>query len=180
MHSYSAVGESRYAVWHIAVGDDLEVGMSVQMSDTVLFRRYSHELLQVTTEEGLLTPEQFGLQPEMMHTACYRGFYLGYSLTKNGLFLRRIKVRDGRGHYPPIDGVVPVVDECFWTATYRGLNVPVSYTGGMRIGRDPNVEKLSGHGSILPQVEAFRLLWELTLEQGRLVDAIDRSPVVVI
>jgi hypothetical protein len=59
MHSHSAFGESRYADWHIPVGDDL--------------------------------------QPEMMHTACYRGFYLGYSLTKNGVFLRRIKVRDSRG-----------------------------------------------------------------------------------
>ncbi|NBB91335.1 MAG: hypothetical protein GVY23_09035 [Spirochaetes bacterium] len=150
--------------------------MSVQISDTVLFRRYSYELLQVTTEEGLITPEQFGLMPEMMSTGCYRGFYLGYSLTKNGLFLRRMKVRDSRGHYPPIDGVAPVLDDGFGDATYRGLNVPVSFTGGMRVGRDPDVEKLSVYGSILPQVEAFRVLWELTLEQGRLVDAIDRSP----
>ena len=151
--------------------------MSVQVSDTVLFRRYSYELLQLTTEEGLITPEQFGLMPEMMSTDCYRGFYLGYSLTKNGLFLRRMEVRDSRAHYPPIDGVAPVVDDTFGTATYRGLNVPVSFTGGLRIGRDPDVEKLSVFGSILPQVEAFRELWELTLEQGRLVDAIDRSPV---
>ncbi len=143
--------------------------MSLQFTDTIRFRRYVYELLELTTEEGLVTPEQFGLLPEMIHTACYRGFYLRYSLTKEGLFLRWMTVRDRRGHYPPIGGVEAIVDSYGHTACYRGLDVPVPYTGGLHIGRDAIWEEVYKYGSIAPQVDAYQVLLEVELEEGRLV-----------
>jgi hypothetical protein len=149
--------------------------MSLQFTDTLRFRGYTYELLQITTEEGLADPRDFGLEPEMIHTACYRGFYLRYSLTRKGLFLRWMTVRDRRGHYPPIRGVEPILGPGGYTAVYRGLEVPVPYTGGLRIGREPLSEAVQVWDSISPQVDGYRSVLQLTLEEGRLAECVDIS-----
>ncbi|MEI6069698.1 MAG: hypothetical protein WCP96_20360, partial [Methylococcaceae bacterium] len=48
--------------------------MTAQISDQCLFKRRTYDLIGVDGGE-LASPEQFGMEPEMMDTSCYRGFY---------------------------------------------------------------------------------------------------------
>lgn len=47
--------------------------MTAQISDTFLFKGDQYSLIGMSGGD-LISPEQFGMEPKMIHTACYRGF----------------------------------------------------------------------------------------------------------
>ena len=51
--------------------------MTAQIPDSVMFEGHEFSLLGLSGSDldSLLSPEQFGMQPAMITTACYRGFY---------------------------------------------------------------------------------------------------------
>jgi len=107
--------------------------MTAQISDTFLFKGERYELIGIKGSE-LSHPEQFGMEPEMMHTACYRGFYATYELSDKGLTLREMSLNEKNENYLPIEGVTPVVDD--YEVTYRNLDVTVHFTGKIRLARE--------------------------------------------
>lgn len=80
--------------------------MTSQTTDTILFKGEAYELIGMT-QGDLFNPEQFGMNPVMLHTGCYRGYYATYDLTEEGLILRELTIRDDNLLYPIIGGVVP-------------------------------------------------------------------------
>ncbi len=144
--------------------------MTGQISDTFLFKGDHYSLIGISGGD-LASPERFGMEPEMIHTACYRGFYATYELTEETLYLRELTLREKNKKYPPIEGIEPAIGD--GQATYRNLSVLVPFTGKMRLAKD-FIEELYIHMGY-QKPTAFRTVLDLTLKDGRVVEIKDRS-----
>jgi len=144
--------------------------MTAQISDTFVFKGDEHELIGICGDE-LALPEQFGMEPEMMHTACYRGFYATYELTEEALYLRELTLREKNGNYLPIEGKEPEKEECL--ATYKDLSVVISFTGKIRLAKD-FIEELYVHMGY-QKPTAFKTVLDIALKDGRVIEIKDRS-----
>src|SRR5262245_26127009 len=101
--------------------------MTAQMPDTLLIENESYDIVRMSGEE-LITPEQFGMRPHFLHTACWRGYNNTYSIVQNSLFLLEMVV--GSAVYLPINGIVAT------NGKYSNLHLRVSFTGGLLAGNE--------------------------------------------
>ena len=62
--------------------------MTGQIADRFFYQHEQYQLVGMNGH-GLPTPFEFGLQPVMMHTACYRGYYCDYTIRDEHLSLVR-------------------------------------------------------------------------------------------
>ncbi|MCI0711101.1 MAG: hypothetical protein L0154_13170 [Chloroflexi bacterium] len=155
--------------------------MTAQITDTVFYQNSKHEIVGIKGK-GLIDPTNFGLNPIMIHTACYRGYYLEYSVLNDKLLLTRMNVKDSNETYPPISGVEPSLlyyeshdgekrersERC-----YEGLRVPVPFSGGLLIARDFIREMYVHMGFQKPT--SFRAVHELLVDNGNITRMIDHS-----
>ncbi len=144
--------------------------MTAQISDTFIFKCEEHSLIGMKGGD-LASPEQFGMEPKMLHTACYRGFYASYELTEEALYLRKLTLREMNGNYLPIEGIQPAKEE--YQATYHGLSVVVPFTGKIRLAKD-FIKELYIHMGY-QKLTAFKTVLDITLKSGRVVEIKDRS-----
>lgn len=149
--------------------------MTSQIPDILIWKRKKFELLGYQREdEGyeLFNPEKLGMSPQMMHTACYRGFYCGFRIVKNFLYLDTLCVYDGNGYYPAINGV-EVTPGGRNASEYANINLLIPYTGLMRIGADFHEEHYIHMGFQKPS--AYGIVWDLEFSEGKLIDMKDIS-----
>jgi hypothetical protein len=149
--------------------------MTAQIPDTVIWNTKTYELIGFEgydDEIGLFNPETYGLSPQMMHTACYRGFYCAYKIVEDALYLDTLCVNDGRGHYPKIHGIeaTPGRYDAF---EYAGLQIHIPYTGLLRIGTDFKRDHYVHMGFQKPS--AYGTVWDLELLHGKVVGMKDIS-----
>jgi hypothetical protein len=144
--------------------------MTAQIPDTFLFNGDEYSLIGMT-EGMLVTPEQFGMEPEMLHTACYRGFYATYELTDEALYLREVTLREKNGKYLPIGDIQPKIED--YQATYHGLSEVIPFTGKIRLAKDFIKELYIHMGYQKPT--AFKTVLDITLKEGKVVEIRDRS-----
>ena len=144
--------------------------MTAQIADKFFFKGEEYSLIGLAGGE-LASPQQFGMTPEWVHTACYRGFYATYELTGDTLYLRELTLHEKDGHYVPIDGVEPKDGD--FLATYQGLGVVVPFTGKLRLAKDLIDELYIHMGYQKPT--AFKTVLDITLKDGRIVEVKDRS-----
>ena len=144
--------------------------MTSQISDKFLFKGDEYSLIAMT-EGSLASPEQFGMEPEMIHTACYRGFYATYELTGDALYLRALTLREKNGNYLPIGTIQPVTED--YQATYRGLSEVIPFTGKIRLAKDFIEEMYIHMGYQKPT--SFKVVLDIALKDGQVVEIRDRS-----
>ena len=144
--------------------------MTAQISDTFYFKRYTYDLIGIAGGD-LASPEQFGMEPEMMSTACYRGFYASYRLTDEALYLTKLTLREKNNNYLPIGEVKPKIDK--YEATYTGLKELVRFTGKIRLAKD-FIDDLYIHMGF-QKPTAYKTVLDITLKSGRVLDIVDRS-----
>jgi len=144
--------------------------MTAQISDTFIYKGDEYSLIG-KTEGYLAFPEQFGMEPEMLHTACYRGFYATYELTEEALYLRELTLREKDGMYLPIGETHPERGE--YQATYHGLSEVIPFTGKIRLAKD-FIEELYIHMGY-QKPTAFKTVLDIALKDGQVVEIRDRS-----
>ncbi len=144
--------------------------MTAQISDTILYQGKEYSIIGLSGDD-LICPEQFGMEPEMMSTACYRGYYATYELTEKALYLRSLTLREKHNNYLPIQGIMPESEE--YQATYHNLNVLVPFTGKLRLARG-FIEDLYVHMGF-QKPDAFETVLDVTLNNGRIMKIRDRS-----
>lgn len=144
--------------------------MTAQIPDTIIYEGDKYELIGMAGGD-LISPEQFGMEPEMISTACYRGYYATYELTDEGLYLRELTLHERNQKYVAIDGVIP--EEGEHEATYRGLSIHVPFSGKLRLAKDFIRDLYIHMGFQKPT--AFRTVYDVTLEEGSIVALVDRS-----
>ena len=137
--------------------------MTEQIRDVYL---YDNECYVLSEHTGMaaFSPRDYGMIPEMIHTACRKGYYADFEIVNGILYLRRLTIRDRNGRYYPLGGIglisaqvgqsilpndqrlkrtklagrtVYLADESVTAAVYSGLNLQVPFTGKMRLVKDP-------------------------------------------
>jgi hypothetical protein len=144
--------------------------MTAQISDTFIFKGDRYSLIGMKGGD-LAVPEQFGMEAEMIHTACYCGFYATYECTEEALYLRELTLREKNGNYLPIGGTKPAKEA--YQATYHGLSVVIPFTGKIRLAKDFIQEFYIHMG--YQKASAFKTVLDVTLKDGRVVETKDRS-----
>ena len=144
--------------------------MTAQIPDTFIFKGEDYSLIGMTEGE-LVFPQQYGMEPVMIHTACYRGFFATYELTEEALYLRQLTLREKNGNYLPIGKIQPQIKD--YQATYRGLSEVIPFTGKIRLAKDFIKELYIHMGFQKPT--AFKTVLDITLKNGQIIEVRDRS-----
>lgn len=144
--------------------------MTAQISDKFFFKGDGYSLIGIDGRD-LVSPEKYGMKPEKIHTACYRGFYATYELTDEALYLKELTLREKNGNYLPIGGVEPEKEN--YQATYHGLREVIPFTGKIRLAKDFIKEFYIHMGYQKPT--AFKTVLDITLKDGQVVKIKDRS-----
>ena len=145
--------------------------MTAQISDTFIYKGEGYSLIGIEGE-GLAKPQDFGMKPVMIHTGCRRGFQSTYEITDDGIYLKEMTLNEEKENYKLINGVKPIIDD-EWGATYKDINIRVSFTGKIRLAKD-FIQELYVHMGF-QKPSAFKTVIDLRFEDGRIVETNDRS-----
>lgn len=144
--------------------------MTAQIADRFLFNKEYYSLIGIKGG-SLPTPKSFGMESEMMTTACYRGYHALYELTEKELILREFTLNEPHRKYLPIDGIKPVVTEYY--GTYENLNLIVDFTGKIRLAKDFLREFYVHMG--YQKASAYETVYDITIENGQIILIRNRS-----
>lgn len=146
--------------------------MTKQFPDTILYSGEEYELLG-DSSRSLPMLNQFGIEPTMMSTGCYRGYVAEYTISGENLYLSSLTVQDAKNNYPVISGVRPTVDR-FGQPIYVGLHELMSITGSITIGKG---KPENWPYPDIRSVHDFNHVLKLTLRDGTLQSVTDISEV---
>lgn len=133
--------------------------------------------LSAFTGRGIFVPEDFGLEPVMLHTGCGRGFQCSYAVDGGQLYLDHLVI--GVAEPARLLGAMPIPNEGAPWQIYVALPEPVPFTGGILAGQRRRDIPLAPceDSAVLGQLpfHLFDGLQEFRFQAGTLVAAIDRS-----
>jgi len=129
----------------------------------------------------LFDPAAFGVVPQMLHTAAWRGFLCTYAVAQEALRLDRLEIGfDPETNARAVAGDAPVIGRSAavrrgtgYVWLYDGADLPIPFTGGLRLGHG-FIRELYVHMGFAPAWK-FEEVHELRFEEGRLVSATDES-----
>jgi hypothetical protein len=165
--------------------------MTTQFSDLLIFRGTKFVILEVTDAAGwrgvqLVHPEDFGMKGRMTSTANRKGFSALCEVSADSLRLRGFGLCEFSGAYKPIGGVAPLVERSDVAheadaavyghyGSYHDLDVPVAFTGTVRIAAGnndaPDAPRLAIPGAKRPF--PFAQAFDLVFREGQLVSTVD-------
>ena len=158
--------------------------MTAQISDKFFYNEKEHNLVAIS-ERITFRPEEYGITPKMMHTACYRGFYCEYVIKEDILYLEKFTVNSADGNYPEINGKTAIPDPWYvkfcnerkqefkGPCEYKNLELPIEFSGKMVLGADFLREYYIHMG--FQRAWAYKELIELEIEEGIVINVIDHS-----
>ena len=144
--------------------------MTAQIINTFIFKGEEYGLIGLNGDK-LIHPSQFGMEPVMLHTACYEGFYATYELTDTSLLLQKMTLREQQNNYLVIEGTKPVIND--YIATYHDMSIVVPFTGNIRLAKD-FIEELYVHMGYQKST-AFEIILDISLENGKVLTINNRS-----
>lgn len=163
--------------------------MTAQMGE--IFRHEGQEYICLRVEGGdLFNPHDYGFHPFSFSTACWRGYCCTYEVKDGALMLQELLINDCRGYYPAINGVSipkrePVSDSFpmlgeddteshalhFGPETYKGLALPIPFTGRVLLGDDFDYRYYIHMGLQRPM--GYRKLYSFSFVDGILQEITD-------
>ena len=81
--------------------------MTCQIRDQYFYKGESYSLLE-NTGGALFSPQDFGMEPFMFHTACSCGYYAEYEIADDALYLKALTIYERNGRYAPIGSAIPL------------------------------------------------------------------------
>ncbi len=121
---------------------------------------------------ALFNPADHNLHPIPSNSACLRGFVCKYFLKDDGLCLKELVINTTE-RPASIEGCQPLATQGFFDYAYRKMRLPISFTGGLLIGRD-FLQDLYVRVGFAPAWK-FRDVRELLFKGGKLTSAKNRS-----
>ena len=155
--------------------------MTAQIPDRLILKTTEYDVIGARGE-GLFSPEEVGLHPFPMHTACYRGYYATYLVEEAQLFLTKLTLKLAEAEdYEPIQNVEPELDttrlpsgeRVVRKGEYTDLKLPVPFTGNLLLGGD-FIQKLYVHMGF-QRPYAYKEVLEVVFEDGQLRETTDHS-----
>lgn len=122
-------------------------------------------------------PKDYGIVPFPRCTACHRGYWCCYTAADNQFVLDDLFINTQDDIYPSICGITATVEDnramYMNHHIYRGLHIPIDYTGKLLVGR--NAIPTYYVDGIFNDPWKYKDLKELAFENGLLVDMIEQS-----
>ncbi len=153
--------------------------MTAQAPNTLEINGHTYGII-ATEGEGLLTPSDFGIQPVMMSTACWRGYITHYAIVDGVLTLVGLRMCAEEDQYKPIAGIEPTMEvyepvegKRYAEAVYSDLAIRTHFSGAMLAGRD-FVDVLYRHMAF-QKPWGYRVLLEVVVADGRVERVQDHS-----
>lgn len=159
--------------------------MTAQISDSFFYNKKEYRLVAIS-EEIKFKPEDYGITPEMISTACWRGFYCDYIIKDEMLYLNQFTVNSADGNYPEINGKMPVSVAFYYDELseaekdtydgphqYKNLELPIAFTGKIILGDEFLWEYYIHMG--FQRAWAYEKLIELEIEEGIVINVTDHS-----
>lgn len=153
--------------------------MTAQVPDRVEFDRTVFYLAGVCGGP-LFEPTDIGLLPLMISTACWRGHVCTYAVRGGHLILADLKVGqecllngEKLTTHSEVRGVAPQWSQPDGTFTFRGVDIPIAFSGGLLLCSG-FIEAHYVHMGFHPAWK-YRKVTEILLKGGHLTEAHDRS-----
>ncbi|MHA1244943.1 MAG: hypothetical protein ACTSP7_10275 [Candidatus Heimdallarchaeota archaeon] len=136
----------------------------------------------------LFRPADFGLQPYSTMTACWNGYQVCYNIVDNHLVVETMLI-NLKDEEKIINGKKPIklgkpdfnatgfeANHNFFKLLYKDLNLKIPFSGGLLITKD-FIEEMYVHMGFQNPM-SYRIVYELTFENGELVKFTDISEVM--
>ena len=124
---------------------------------------------------GLPTPEDFGIKPYSICTACWRGYVMKYSFTNDRLILDGMLVNTKNP--PKINGVEPQTGKdtgnSLFEYCYKNLDLKTEFTGNVLLAKD-FIQQMYVHMGFQRSM-AFKTVVEIQVEKGNIIGIGDLS-----
>jgi hypothetical protein len=139
--------------------------LTAQIPDKLAAGEKTYDIL-AAQGTGLFDPAAYGMKPEMIHTACYRGYYCSYGLQEDQLFLQSLTIRSANGEHPPLQGKAPTREPRLPAAVYHDIALPIKFSGSLTLGSEFDSNRYIHMGFQNPS--AYGVVVEAVFEHGRL------------
>ena len=154
--------------------------MTAQIGDTLKFQ--DREFSIVAMKPPLqFYPEKYNITPEMICTACRKGFWCSYNISDGSISLEDLYINSKNNFYPEIEGVFPqpsdgtkIIDYMFHHL-YKNLNIKILYSGKILAGDEFISDYYIHMGYQRPW--AYKTLKELVFKCGELMEINDQSQI---
>jgi hypothetical protein len=154
--------------------------MTLQIPESVILDDRRYDLCRTRDGSLLFDPRGHGVTPIALTSECRRGYMSTYLVDDGFLYLNEIEI--GLDPREPTGRDHQLLSELFGDPEPAGdptpghyvhLEYPITYTGGMLIGREP-IREFYGHMGFHPAIW-YRDVMDLELKGGRVVARVDRS-----
>lgn len=151
--------------------------MTAQIGDKFTFEGDSYSIVAMSKEIGI-NPMRYNIMPDSICTACWKGYWCEYDISKDGIILKNLFINSINGQYPDIKGVQvspfnSEENENMGHHVYKNLDIPVKYTGKIVVGKDFLFDYYIHMG--YQRAWAYQILTEYDFKRGKLVKTIDHS-----
>ena len=166
--------------------------MTAQIGDTYKYKNKDYSIVAMSSPL-IFNPNDYGLTPAGVTTACWKGYWCEYSIEENSaLLLKNLFIHEKDDIYPPINGVavspleyikekaytskgieIITSDKYFGHRVYEEVNLPISYNGRILAGNDFIQDYYIHMG--YQRSWAYRTLLEFVFDEGILIECNDYS-----
>lgn len=144
--------------------------MTAQIEDQIVLEGVPHHLK--TDLSAFIRPENWGMTPRMLHTACWRGYHAVLAVEEGVLLLQELTLRIAEGAFAEINGKLPATTRGS-EATYTALGLRLRYTGQVTAAKDFDRRQYRHMG--FHPASAYGTVVEMAFEEGVLVTAEART-----
>ena len=147
--------------------------MTAQSANIVVFKEQEFSLIGFTNE-GLAKPQDYGINPIMSSTACWRGYITKYEISDDSKFtLKEVLVKTNNEDEPKlINGISPESPNSkfmkrMFNNIYLNINLQIDYSGFVLVGND-FIRQLYVHMGFHPAWK-YRNVFELEIDRGKVI-----------
>lgn len=168
--------------------------MTMQIRDTCKHNNKRFSIVEMSAPMAF-NPKDYGLEPQLRCTACYRGYWCEYNICDDELYLQNFYMFNLDNNYPPLNGAnvseqkfekakkytskgveTALIEENMGHRVYENVNLNIPYTGRILVG-----DEYIRNYSIFMEYRlcwAYKILQEFVFEDGLLLETIDHSKYV--
>lgn len=151
--------------------------MTAQVSDKFIYKNNEYSIVAETTPVEF-HPEDYGIIPCPIDTACWAGYWCNYEITGDELILKNLIINSKNDEYPDIEGVSPnepSIVKNMGYHIYNNINLRMSYTGKVLLG-DEFMSSYYIHMGY-QRAWSYKVLKEFVFQNGKLIEIIDHSDI---